>query len=253
MDTTEEINEPDYGDTLDEEDVIVIKKSTLLTVGISTITFVLGIFLGIILNSTLGWGIGNAKAADSVPGQPQAAAAQPTALPDRLDNVSTDDDPYLGPEDAPVTIVEFSDFYCGYCKRFHDETLDALFETYGDQIRYVYRDFPVVGGVQPALAAECADDQDAFWAYHDELFSEPRSYTSAGSFIDLAVKLELDEEEFTKCIGDSAHEDEVNKDLADGQAYGVSGTPTFFINGVRLVGAQPISAFKAIIDKELKG
>jgi protein-disulfide isomerase len=251
MDTTTEINEPDFEEILDEDDVIVIRKSTLLTIGISTITFVLGLFLGIILNSTLGWGFGDAQTAGNVQGQPQAAAVQPTALPARLDNVSVDDDPSLGPEDAPVTIVEFSDFYCGYCKRFRDETFDALFEEYGDQIRFVYRDFPVVGGVQPALAAECADDQDAFWAYHDELFVNPRDYVSAGSLIDLAVELELDEEEFTKCIGNSTHEDEVDNDLKQGQDYGVSGTPTFFINGVRLVGAQPLQAFKDIIDQEL--
>ncbi len=243
MDTTVEINDLDTEELHDEEDVIVIKKSTILTVGISTITFVLGIFLGIVLNSTLGWNIGGGE-------EQQAVAAEGESAP--LD-VSVDDDPSIGPKNAPVTIVEFSDFYCGYCKRFHDETLDALFEEYGDQIRYVYRDFPVVGGVDPAMAAECADDQGAFWDYHDELFVDPRSYTSAGSLVDLAVALDLDEEEFSECLGNSTHEDEINNDLKDGQSYGVTGTPTFFINGVRLVGAQPLSAFKAIIDEALKG
>jgi hypothetical protein len=81
--------------------------------------------------------------------------------------ISVDDDPALGPADAPITIVEFSDFRCPYCSRFHLETFPDLMASFPDQIRFVYRDFPVVGGFEAALAANCANEQDAFWEFHD--------------------------------------------------------------------------------------
>lgn len=183
--------------------------------------------------------------------QAGAAQAQPTPLPARLEDVSADDDPALGPEDAPVLIVEFSDFRCPYCKRFRDDTLDALLEKYGDQIRFVYRDFPVVGGEAEAQAAECADEQGQFWPYHDALYENFRAQSTTNDYVTLAEGLGLDSDAFRTCMDSGAMRQEIVGDVSDAQAYGVSGTPTFFINGVRLIGAQAQAAFEAVIDQEL--
>lgn len=182
--------------------------------------------------------------------QPQQAPVQPTPVPSRLENVSVDDDPGIGSPDAAVTIVEFSDFRCGFCRRFHDETYQRILEDYGDQIYFVYRDFPVVGGQASAEAATCAYEQDVFWEFHDALFTASIGQTKA-EFLALGEEVGVDVEEFDNCL-EEGRSDEVANDLADGRAYGVTGTPTFFINGVRLVGAQPYAAFQAIIDQELE-
>lgn len=175
----------------------------------------------------------------------------PTPLPARLDGVSLDDDPFLGPEDAPVSIVEFSDYLSVYTRRFHDETLGALLERYGEQIRYVYRDFPVVGGQQAAEAAECADEQGRFWAMHDLILSNQPSGIEQDAWRGFARELDLDMPRFDECLSSGKYADEVLADLQAGRSYGVYGTPTFFINGVRVVGAQPLEVFQEIIDQEL--
>ena len=175
----------------------------------------------------------------------------PTPPPAVLDNVSVDDDPALGPEDAPVVSGEFSDFRCPYGTRFRDETLPSLLEEYGDQIRVVYRDFPVVGGEVAAIAAECANKQGEFWAYHDALFENFREHNSPEDYTALAGELGLDEEAFATCMESEEVRDEIIGDYNDARSYGVTGTPTFFINGVRVVGAQPIDMFRAIIEAQL--
>lgn len=109
-----------------------------------------------------------------------------------------------------------------------------------------------MGGERAAQAGECADEQGDFWDYHNELFVDPGAYASIDDFVELAEGLDLDGEQFRECLESSKYDDEILNDYNDGRNYGVSGTPTFFINGIRLVGAQPLSAFKAIIDKELE-
>jgi protein-disulfide isomerase len=239
--TKTSVNEPA------DDDVIVIPKTLAINVGIAVLFFIVGGTAGLLAGPLLRGG-GNAPAA---PADAPAAALQPTALPDRLDNVSVDDDPFLGPEDAPVTIVEFSDFHCPYCQRFHNDTLYALLDEYGDDIRFVYRDFPVVGGEQAALAAECANAQDGFWEYHDALYADPQAYSTTDDFVELAEAQGLDGDEFRTCYESGEYHDEMVNDYNDGVSYGVSGTPTFFINGRRIVGAQPLSVFEAAIDEEL--
>ncbi|MBN1120357.1 MAG: DsbA family protein [Anaerolineae bacterium] len=164
----------------------------------------------------------------------------------------SDDDPFLGPEDAPVTIVEFSDFFCQYCAAFKLQILPQILEEYGDQVRFVYRDFPAFGGDRPAEAAQCAGDQGSFWEYHDALFEGFREYTSTDDFVALAVTLDLDGEELRDCIESGTYRDEWNADYQEARALGVTGTPTFFINGTRFVGAQPFENFKQVIDAELE-
>ncbi len=111
-----------------------------------------------------------------------------------------------------------------------------MLEQYGDQIRIVYRDFPVVGGEQAAEAAECANEQEAFWPYHDALFEDARIYNTVDDYVGLANQLGLDVPQFRQCLESSKYRDEIVNDYNDGIAYGVSGTPTFFINGVLNMG-----------------
>jgi protein-disulfide isomerase len=170
--------------------------------------------------------------------------------PTRFD-ISVDDDPALGPEDAPIVIVEFSDFRCPYCQRFHEDTFPALMEAYPDQIRFVYRDFPVVGGVEAAQASECADEQDAFWEYHDLLFSGGLEL-STSAYLSYAEDLGLDMDEFNACMDEERYADEVEADARYAASLGANGTPTFFINGIPLVGAQPLENFQQIIDAVLE-
>ena len=237
-----------------DADMVTIPRTWLLAGGVGLVTFLIGGLLGFVLALTAYQrGADRAVAAvqEAPANAPAPQAAQPTESPARLDNVSVDDDPALGPEDAPVVIVEFSDFRCPYCKRFHDETLPVLLEEYGDQIQIVYRDFPIVGGEQAAVAAECADEQGEFWPYHDALYENFRGQNSADDFVTLAESLGMDGEDFRNCLSSQEIQAEIVKDYNDGRSYGVTGTPTFFINGVRVVGAQPEAVFRAIIEEEL--
>jgi protein-disulfide isomerase len=252
-------------DPTPDDDAIVIKRETVTNIAIALIFLLLGFVLGglfgtgiLVSNSEAVASalVNNAPALAQQPSGQQVAAATPqptpTPPPAVIDNVNIEGDPYLGPADAPITIVEFSDFRCGFCGRFHQQTLPLIIEEYGDQVRFVYRDFIAVGGLPQALAAECADAQGEFWAYHDALFEQQGSYNTSGDLISLADTLGLDVEEFTQCLENETYRDEVLADSEDGQAYGVGGTPTFFINGRRLVGAQPFSAFQEIIEEELE-
>jgi protein-disulfide isomerase len=167
--------------------------------------------------------------------------------------IDEDDDPVIGAADAAITIIEFSDYRCPFCKRFRNETFDQLFEAYPDQIRFIYRDFPVVGGFEAALASECADDQEAYWPYHDLLFSDGYPELNREAFLGYAEELELDLDAFTSCLDDQQFADEVESDARYAAGLGVTGTPTFFINGIPIVGAQPFEVFAQIIDAELGG
>jgi len=189
---------------------------------------------------------------------------QPRPTPPVVEGVSVDDDPSWGPEDAPVTIIEFSEFLCPYCQRFALQTLPQIKQAYEGKVKYVYRDFIVHG--EPATkiseATECADDQDKFWEYHDKLWEEYQTVgQQAGTGMDAlattlkgyASDLGLDTATFDDCLDSGKHTAEVQKDSQDARSYGVSGTPAFFINGQMVSGAQPFSVFKAVIDAALEG
>jgi protein-disulfide isomerase len=175
---------------------------------------------------------------------------------------SVDDDPVLGDPKAKVTIIEFSDFQCPYCRSFWSDTLPQIKKDYIDtgKVKLVYRDFPLSfhAAAEPAAqASECADDQGKYWEYHDKLFSE-QSKGGIGTITFGATELKLwaqqiglDGAMFNQCLDSGKHKDEVAKDLADGNGAQVSGTPAFIINGKLLVGAQPYSVFKKMIDEEL--
>lgn len=178
-----------------------------------------------------------------------------------VSNTSTDymvdDDPYLGPVDAPIVIVEFSDFLCSFCGRHYRETLTPLLERYEGYVRYVYRDFPGVGGQYAfltAMAAECANDQGEFWEYHDTLFNNQSLLSSdgvRGTLIEFAENLSLDIPTFIECFDSQEHLTDIQLDRTDGQSIGATGTPAFLINGQYISGAQPFDFFVAYIDREL--
>lgn len=174
----------------------------------------------------------------------------------------TDDDAVLGDKNAPVTIVEFSDYECPFCKRHFTQTLPMIKEKYIDtgKVKLVFRDYPLPFhnplATQQAIAAECVKDQagDAkYYEYHDLIFETTRSNNGMekSQLYDLAEKVGVNGDEFKTCLDTEKFKDEVAKDMKDGQAAGVTGTPAFIINGKLISGAQPFSTFEKIIEEEL--
>jgi protein-disulfide isomerase len=161
--------------------------------------------------------------------------------------------PSRGPSGAPIQIVEFSDFQCPFCRQTVT-TIDLVMKEYGDNVRLVYRHFPLPShpdAWQAAEAAMCAADQDKFWQYHDRLFANQDRLAPDG-LKQHAAEVGLDVAAFMVCLEGRKHQSAVQADLEAGQALGISGTPAFYINGRPLGGAQPFAAFKAIIDEELE-
>jgi len=165
--------------------------------------------------------------------------------------VSVDDDPSIGPINAPITIVEFSDFRCPFSTRVRP-TITQILEAYSDRVRFVFRDFPILGpqSEKTAEASECADEQGKFWEYRDKLF-ESQQVLDTSILKQYARELGLNTRKFDDCLDAGKMAEEVEKDIRDGQSYGVSGTPAFFINGILVSGAQPYSVFEQIIEQEL--
>lgn len=159
----------------------------------------------------------------------------------------------LGPEDASVTIIEFSDYQCPFCRRA-EPIIKQVLERYPDKVRFVFRHFPldsIHSRARPASeAALCAGDQDKFWPYHALLFRAGADLEDAGLEA-AAEQAELDLESFRACVKERRHKAAVEADVADGRAAGVTGTPAFFINGIGLKGAQPVAEFVKIIEAEL--
>lgn len=166
--------------------------------------------------------------------------------------VSEDDDPFKGPKTAPVSIVLFSDFQCPYCVKAR-ATLKQVEQKYGDKVRLVYRDFPLPMHKQAFKAAEagqCAHDQGRFWEMYDKLYDNPTNL-EISSLKRYAAEIGLDGTTFGECLDSGRHAAEWGKDKADGESYGIKGTPAFLVNGRFLQGARPLEAFSEVIDEEL--
>jgi protein-disulfide isomerase len=158
-----------------------------------------------------------------------------------------------GDPNAPVTIVEFSDFQCPFCKQA-EGTLQAILAKYGSKVRLAYMDFPL-RDIHPraqsaAEAARCAGEQSKFWAYHDLLYAD-QTKLDGPALIASARALKLNETAFQSCLESGKFKSKIDADLAEGQKAGVSGTPGFFINGVFLSGSQPQAEFEKVIDTQL--
>lgn len=158
-----------------------------------------------------------------------------------------------GSDSAPVTIIEFSDYQCPFCKRAED-SVDQVMKAYGDKVRFVYRDFPLPmhPNARPASeAAACANAQGKFWEYHAKLFQN-QGALSEDDLKTYAKDLGLDTAKFDKCLADKPHKADIDKDIEDGTKVGVTGTPAFFLNGRALpAGALPFDKFKELIDDEI--
>ena len=161
--------------------------------------------------------------------------------------------PSRGPENAPVTIVEFSDFQCPFCTRAVG-TVEQVMQAYPDKVRLVFRHFPLEMHKEAPKAAEaamCANEQGKFWEYHDTLFQNQQAL-SVENLKTYAGNLKLDEKKFAECLDSGRMAAVVKADMEAGSKVGVTGTPAFFINGVMLSGAQPFEEFKKVIDEELQ-
>lgn len=160
--------------------------------------------------------------------------------------------PSRGPEDAPITLIEFSDYQCPFCQR-SEEVVKQVLERYGDRVQFVYRHFPldrIHPRARPAAeAAACAEKQGEFWAFHDKLFTE--GAFAHEDFTRYAQEIGLDAEAFATCVEERATQELVEADLEAGREAGVSGTPAFFINGIPLSGARSFDEFVRVIDREL--
>lgn len=261
-----------------KENKITIKKSSYnnmlkgMIAAIAIATFLGGYALGTIGNSSDSLSADEIKeiisAMNTKVPTPQPAQAPTQPSPPSLIKVSLDDDPFKGNPNAPVTVIEFSDFQCPFCLRFFEQTLPALQENYIDtgKVKLVYRDLPLDNlhpNARPAhIAAECADEQGKFWEYHDMLFKNQVQWNKLSS-IDLssqlnqyATILELESASFDSCLSSKEIANEVQSDYLQASQYGATGTPTFFIGNekdgfIRLVGAQPYASFQAAIDAQL--
>lgn len=187
---------------------------------------------------------------------PSYASAQATFI-------GIDDDPQLGDPNAKVTIIEFGDFQCPFCRAFWREALPRIKKEYVEtgKVRIVYRDF--AQDVHPealmtAMAAECAEDQGKYWAFHDKVFREQdrrgRDVVRyrAADVKRWAAEIGLEAAAFNECLDSERHRAEVQKDYKDGADIGMNGTPVFFINGRALVGAHPFASFQKVIEEELR-
>lgn len=189
-----------------------------------------------------------------VPNQPQAPA------PGQKQNVDVGHLPLQGNPNAKLKIVEFGDFRCPFCDRFFKDTLPQLQKDYIDtgKVSFYFRHYQFLGpaSVVAGNAAECANEQGKFWVFHNYLYENqpPESDTSlytTDKLTPIAGQLGLNADQFRSCLDSKKYDKNISDDLAAGQKAGVSGTPTVFINGLPIVGAQPYSAFKTVIDQEL--
>ena len=231
------------------------RDNIVYAIGFGLIVLSIGVTLGYMFGSQSNRGGGQANAI--IPDARYSSADPVETLPATDDSrypVTTDDDPAVGPIDAPITIIEFGDFECPFCKLFHDEVYSALMAAYPDQIRFVFRDYAITA-VHPhaqsaAEAANCANEQGKYWEYHDGLYVR-QSDLGTELYAELSGSLGLDHNKFVECLNLGRYANEVRKDYGDAVNLGIRGTPTFFINGRPLVGAQRLEAFQAVINEEL--
>jgi len=249
---------------MSEEEKISIKKSTYKKL-------IYGMFgLAIIISFLGGYQVGNFDSSiptiqASLNSQIQNSQASPSPTNNGLVQVLLEDDPLLGDKNAPITIVEFGDFQCPFCKRFHQQTLPDLKSNYIDKgiVNMVWKDFPIQSihqnAVASSIAGECADDQGLFWELHDRIFDEQENWQGLPTTIAIndfkryASEIGMNENEFNTCLDSAKYSQEVLDDFSYGSRIGISGTPAFFVGNqqvgfVQITGAQPYSVFENIIE-----
>jgi protein-disulfide isomerase len=194
------------------------------------------------------------------PTVPAAQGQQAAPTPGAKVNVAIGGFPVQGNKDAKVTIIEFADFRCPFCEQFFTNTLPQITTDYINtgKVKFAFRNFAFLGPASTVAddASECANDQGKFWDFYNYLYKNQPAETdttmyNTDTLTQAAVSLGMDDSKFRTCLDNKTDDAKAAKDMSDGQAAGVSGTPTFFINGTSVVGAQPYAAIKAIIDQEL--
>lgn len=225
--------------------------------------------VGLIVGYGLATALEGGVSSFPIPTQVGQPTVDDTTPPPSNDTPATvDDDPVLGKADAPVTIIEFTDFQCPFCSRHFTQTFGEIKKNYIDtgKVKYVLRDFPL--GFHPnaqksAEAAECADEQGKFWEMHDALFLKQNEWSNlspeeAGKkFKQYASDLKLNAGSFAGCLDGGTMATEVTKDQTDGSAAGIDGTPGFWILGPdgknqKISGAYPYDTFKTAFDSMLQ-
>ena len=248
--------ETSFIDDEEDENTITFKRSHFYS-ALSILTFFAGILVGYVvwgtdLLSQLGSGSGTAAQANGPVVEAPVVTEEPQYV--RYD-VPSEGFYALGPDDAPITIIEFSDYQCPFCRRWHDEVYEQLLAEYPGKIKFVYRNLPLTS-IHPdaqsaAEAAMCAGEQNAYWQFHDKLLSSEILGTSA--YTQYAQDLNLDMIAFDACVSTDKYKSAIQADSDFALNLGVRSTPTFFLNGLAIVGAQPLDVFKQVIDKELAG
>ncbi len=178
-------------------------------------------------------------------------------LPNKVVQAKIGDSPFLGNKDAKVTIIEFADFRCPFCERFYKDAEKQIISNYVNtgKAKFVFKNYAFLGqeSVWASEAAECANEQGKFWEYHDWLYNNQAAesnliYYSKANLIKYSSKVGLDLNQFSSCLNSDKYSTKVTAEFNEGKDAGVTGTPTIFINGQSVVGAQPFSVFKTIID-----
>ncbi len=183
----------------------------------------------------------------------EAAGVEILLDPPRVEPVLADHSPSRGPADAPIVLIEYTDFQCPFCGRVQP-TLDALRDRYGDSIRMVFKNLPLAMHQQAQFAAEaalCAGDQEGFWPMHDWLFANHKTI-SRETILAQATEQGLDIEALNVCLDEGRHSAAVEADMKEAGSFGITGTPGFVVNGRILTGAQPLENFIKVIDDELR-
>ncbi len=232
--------------TTQSTDTVTFKRDHFY-MALVVLSFCAGILVGYIA-----WGRKSTAAVAQQPAAQQQAAA-PTY---RRYDIPTEGFYSLGPADAPITIVEFSDYQCPYCERWHTQVYNQLMAAYPGKIRFVYRNLPLTQihpqAMPAAEAAMCAGEQNAYWQFHDRLFNN-QDLLGDDFYSQVATDLGLDMTTFNQCRETHKFQSTIQADMDFAIGLGVQSTPTFFINGLAMVGAQPLSSFTQLIDKELAG
>lgn len=205
-------------------------------------------------------GTGSTQGTAAYPAASNPPGAPATPAPGQKVNVSVGNLPVLGDKNAKVTVIEFADFRCPFCEKWFTDVEANLIKDYVNtgKVKFAFRNYAFLGpgSTLSANAAECANEQGKFWEYHDYLYKNqpPETDTSMYTIDNLttiAGTLGMNTDQFKSCLSANKYNNDVSKDLSDGQAAGVSGTPATFVNGQIVVGAQPYSSFKTLIDQAL--
>lgn len=246
---------------MNEGSKIVDKLVPVLVVVVVVMAFVMGAMWSK-LQGLEGGGVlaKGGKGAGQVAGDQGAPAPvpNPTVSAEKMKELaSKNDPPTLGNKDAKVTVVEFSDLQCPFCKQFADGTFGQIKKEYIDtgKIRFVFRHYPLRAihpyAVGAGEATECAREQGKFWEMHDEIFANQTAITKE-DLKKYAGKIGLNQGQFDSCVDGNKYKSRVEEDEKMGTGVGVNGTPAFFVNGKMISGAQPFDNFKNVIEAELK-